>query len=281
MVTDYGALQYFFDVQVFKYAVATASLASAAVELPGVFSGNPFPTIVNASLWTLKFEVLCYIILAIVGRFGFLNRQKFSVLMMATWLVAGAVLIFHNEGVLNSFEQAARFWLCFSFGIALFVFRDVINVSCWIAAGLALLSWITMGSGWERIIAPVATGYGALWLGSLPLNRLREFTNRVDLSYGVYIFGWPISQTLVYLYPQIGSVALIIYSGLLAVFLAILSWHLVEKPALAARWSIGNRILSNYRRSSGWLRARLVQPRQESSAESEITGSPAQPAMTR
>jgi peptidoglycan/LPS O-acetylase OafA/YrhL len=55
------------------------------------------------------------------------------------------------------------------------------------------------------------------------------------LSYGVYIVGWPISQTLVWLSPGIGTVHLVATSIVLALGLAALSWHLIEKPSLRAR----------------------------------------------
>ena len=54
-----------------------------------------------------------------------------------------------------------------------------------------------------------------------------------DLSYGLYIYGWPVEQTLLYatggalLWWQLFPLAL-----MLSAAIAFLSWHLVEKPAL-------------------------------------------------
>lgn len=230
--------QYVSDKRVVKYALTTLSLSSASAELPGVFYGNPHPSIVNGSLWTLKFEVLCYIILGLLGCLGLLQRQRFSLLVMATWLLAGAFLMQRDGGLLTSLDQAARFWLSFSFGVLLFVFRDAVRISAGLAVGLCLVEWTVLGTAWERVIAPVATGYAAVWLGSLPLTRLRAFTNRTDLSYGVYIFGWPISQTLVYFYPQIGVATLVTGSALLAAGMASLSWRFVEKPCMDLRTTV-------------------------------------------
>lgn len=238
MLSDRGTARYLFDPAIYKYVAVTASLTTASAELPGVFSANPHPTIVNASLWTLKFEVLCYIGLALLGHVGFLNRQKFSSLLLATWIPVGAFLILQDAKVLNSVEQAGRFLICFSLGVALFVYRDVAPISGWIAASLGALAWIALGTGLERIIAPVAVGYAALWIGNWPLTRLRTITNRMDLSYGTYIFGWPISQTLVHFFPQISPAGIVVSSIFLAGGLAALSWHFVESPALKKRSAI-------------------------------------------
>jgi hypothetical protein len=112
-VSDRGIGQYLSDLAIYKYLVVTASLTSASAELPGVFSGNPRPAIVKASLWTLKFEVLCYIGLALLGHLSFLNRQKFSSLLLATWIPVGAFLVLQDAKLLNSVEQAGRFWIFF------------------------------------------------------------------------------------------------------------------------------------------------------------------------
>ncbi|MBX9846285.1 MAG: acyltransferase [Xanthobacteraceae bacterium] len=237
-VSDYKLAEYFSNPRVLSYFLTTSSLSSASVELPGVFLTNPHPSVVNGSLWTLKFELLCYILLALIGRCGLLTKSKFGAVLLTTWLLTGGHLLLHQTGQLNSFEQAERFWLCFSFGVALFVFRDHIKLSGLIAAGLGLLAVLTAKTGWERIIDPIAAGYSAVWIGSLPLGRLRDITNRMDLSYGVYIFGWPISQTLIFAVPEISQFAIVTTSVVLAMALASLSWCFVEKPVLQARASI-------------------------------------------
>lgn len=226
---------YFADTRVAKYFLKTVSLSSGAAELPGVFATNPHPFVVNASLWTLKFEASCYLLLASIGMLGLLKKRSMRRLLPATWCLAGAFLLDRHGGQVSAFEQLARFWICFSFGVGLFVFRDRIKICLIIAASIGLLEWLVLGTALERAVAPIATGYAAVWLGSLPLSRLRQFSNGNDLSYGVYIFGWPISQTLEFAFPQIGVSSLIGFSIVIALFMATLSWHLVEKPSLALR----------------------------------------------
>jgi peptidoglycan/LPS O-acetylase OafA/YrhL len=100
---------------------------------------------------------------------------------------------------------------------------------------LAALTWMVLGTGIERVASPIATGYAALLLGRIPLGKLRAFSNRNDISYGVYIFGWPASQSLIHFYPSLDARALLVLSAVIASALAYFSWHWIEKPSLQAR----------------------------------------------
>jgi peptidoglycan/LPS O-acetylase OafA/YrhL len=235
VIAECGPGHYLSDTRVAKYFLKTVSLISGSAELPGVFTNNPHPLIVNASLWTLKFEVLCYVLLTGLGALGLIKKPTLIWFLPATWLIAGSLLWYRYGGHGDPFEQMARFWLCFSYGVGLFVFHDRIKLSWVIVIALASLHWLVLATAWERIIAPFVIGYAAIWLGSLPITKLREYTNTNDFSYGVYIFGWPISQTLLFATPQIGVLTLIALSIVISLVLAALSWHLVEKPSLRLR----------------------------------------------
>ncbi len=235
VIADCSAFAYLADTRVITYALKTMSLSTASAELPGVFAGNPHPSVVNASLWTLKFEVACYLLLALLSAVGLLEKRKVSLFLPAIGVVASAFLLYRFGGYADSFEQLARFWLCFSFGVGLFVFRDQVRISVFQAVVLAALTWMVLGTGIERVVSPIAAGYAALLLGCVPLGRVREFTNRNDISYGVYIFGWPASQTLMHLYPALNAWALVALTMAIASALAYLSWHWIEKPSLRAR----------------------------------------------
>jgi peptidoglycan/LPS O-acetylase OafA/YrhL len=215
-LSECNAWEYLSDKRVFTYILKTMSLSTASAELPGVFAHNPYPSVVNASLWTLKFEVVCYLLLALLHVVGLLERRRISLFLPAIGIVASAFLLYKFGGYASSLEQLARFWLCFSFGVGLFVFRDHVRISILQALLLAALAWMVLGTGIERVISPIATGYAALLLGCIPLGRFRAFTNQNDISYGVYIFGWPTSQSLIYLYPTLNVWALVILSALVA-----------------------------------------------------------------
>lgn len=235
LVTVCTPAQFLADTRVWRYGLKTLLLGSAATGLPGVFTANPHPSVMNASIWTLKYEVACYVVLALVGFVGLLNKQRFAWLLAASWAIAGGFLLsrFGRDAV--PIDQVARLWLCFSFGVGLYVFRDHIPLSIIGVLALGFAFWMARGTGWERIVSLFATGYGAVWLATVPTGRLRELTNQIDLSYGIYILGWPITQTLILMWPTIGTLALVTASLILAVSVAVPSWFLIERPALRSR----------------------------------------------
>ena len=53
-----------------------------------------------------------------------------------------------------------------------------------------------------------------------------------DYSYGIYIYAFPVQQTLVSFWPQMPLSAYLLSTFVITVALAATSWHLVEKPAL-------------------------------------------------
>lgn len=191
----------------------------------------------NASIWTLKFEVACYAVLALIGYVGFLRKFRFATVLALSSTIVGGFLLARFGHDTAPIDQAARFWLCFSFGVGLYVFRDYIPLSIIGVTVLGLALWLAVGTGWERSISPIATGYGAVWLAKMPTGWLRDLTNRIDLSYGIFIFGWPITQTLVLALPDTGRFNLVSLSLILAAGVALPSWFLAERPrcGLAAR----------------------------------------------
>lgn len=242
IVSNCSPTQYLADSRVLKFGLKIM-LSSGSAELPGVFANNPHPDVVNAPLWTLKYEMLCYVLLSLIGFLGLLTKPNMARLLPVSWLIAGGFLLYRYGGYPDRIEQLARFWICFSFGIGLFAFHDRVKLSSTIAAVFAVLLLLVLGTGLERIVAPLATGYVAVWLGCVPVGVLRKFTNKVDLSYGVYIFGWPISQTLVFAVPGIGTLQLIALSIVCSAVLALFSWHLVEKPSLRLRRPVSDFVL--------------------------------------
>jgi peptidoglycan/LPS O-acetylase OafA/YrhL len=77
-------------------------------------------------------------------------------------------------------------------------------------------------------LAVAALGYAVL---SLTL-RAPAVPVGADLSYGLYIYGWPVAQTIVHLRPGLAPLELAALSLVCTVPFAVASWHLVERPAL-------------------------------------------------
>ncbi len=204
--------------------------------IAGVFDSLPLAGEVNVPIWTLKYEVICYITLALV--MAFVVRTKLVTAMQATavillvsglWMLRG--LAYNDAQVV---DHIARFSFSFWTGVMTWHLRDKIAVRFDILATLAMCTALSIY--FHLPVLPhfliVTTGYAALMLGKFRFGFLSTFTDRNDLSYGVYIYGWPLQQTLLLHNPTFGPMTLAFAALVILLPLAYLSWRLIEKPAL-------------------------------------------------
>jgi peptidoglycan/LPS O-acetylase OafA/YrhL len=203
--------------------------------IPGVFEGLPHEG-VNVPLWTLKYEVLCYIALG-VGM-AFLTRYPVLRPLTLCWLVIGASSVWLLQGKAyndaNFFDHVARFSFAFWCGVAAWHLRERIPVHAGILAALLVVAGSAIALALPVVphALMLLSGYLALYVAQFRYGWISMFTDRSDLSYGTYIYGWPVQQTLVWaglaLTPAINAMAALV----IVLPLAFLSWRIVEKPAL-------------------------------------------------
>ncbi len=209
-------------------------------KVPGSFQGLPDPAL-NASLWTIRFEFECYLAVAAVGLVG-LARQRFwpvlivAIVVMLVVNVAGAVEGGHriHEPLLPTLAKSLRFFMIFSVGAAYYLWRDRIPLSAAgaLAAGIllavAMLSW-----RFAEAAFTVFGGYLIFWFAFKgPRIDLGRLTGRDDISYGVYLYGWPVQSLLIWNFRAIDPWLLSALSLTVAWVLGYVSWIAVERPAL-------------------------------------------------
>jgi peptidoglycan/LPS O-acetylase OafA/YrhL len=203
--------------------------------IPGVFEGLPHEG-VNVPLWTLKYEVLCYIALG-VGM-AFLTRFPVVSPLTLCWIVIGASSIWLLQGKAYNdagfLDHVARFSFAFWCGVAAWHLRHRIPVNHMILA--VALTVTTVSIALKLPVLPHAlmllSGYFALWVAQYRYGWLSSFTDRNDLSYGTYIYGWPVQQLLLWsglaVTPITNAAAALVF----VLPIAFSSWKLVEKPLL-------------------------------------------------
>ena len=251
LVTSLPLDQLLRDPRIYLSPLQTSSLTFSVHTLPGVFDNVPMPQAINHSLWTLKYEALCYVLLAIMAGLGaWRSEAAFRAVLVVSLLVgvAGSI-VWSAPNEMPSSAQIARFWLCFSLGLAAYRYRELLPLSFGLLAIIGGAYWVSLGTDLELALTYAFTGYGALVLATVGLHQFRTWSNTTDLSYGLYIYGWPITQLLVWRFPGIEKLTLVIASLLLAGAAAWLSWTFVEKPSLRARnrvtgllWLVSERV---------------------------------------
>ncbi|MGB8819338.1 MAG: acyltransferase [Rhizobiaceae bacterium] len=204
--------------------------------IPGVFESLPYAGAVNVPLWTLKYEVLCYVSLAFV--MAMIVRTKLvsptvAVGIMTTvsgvWLLQGKA---YDDA--NFFDHVARFSFAFWVGAAAWHARSRIPLKTSILAAIAALTWASICFHLPTVphTLMLLSGYMAVFVAQYRYGALSTFTDRNDLSYGVYIYGWPVQQLLLLAFPAISGLANGLAALLIVLPLAFFSWRFVEKPAL-------------------------------------------------
>lgn len=195
------------------------TLVSIEHRLPGAFGGNPYPEVVNGPLWSLFHEVAAYGICLVLVRAGVLRRLGALLALLA---LATALALAHDllPGRLATF---APLFAAFACGMAAHALRDRLTLG--LPAALLCLA--------AACALPVPLAAGALGYAALTLAlRAPALPPGADLSYGLYIYGWPVAQTLLHLRPGLAPVDLAALSLACTLPLAAASWHLVERPAL-------------------------------------------------
>lgn len=197
------------------YLARGLTLVSLEHHIPGAFPGNPMAGTVNGPLWSLAHEVAAYTLCLLAVRSGLMARLPLAlpVLALALWAA---------QGLPARAATFAPLFLAFSLGMTAWRFRARWPVSPALALALALAAPL----GWPLAVA--ALGQAALVLGF----RTRPLGLKADLSFGLYLYGWPVAQTVLHVLPGIGAPALAGLSLLATLPLAAMSWQAIERPAL-------------------------------------------------
>ena len=228
LVTSFDTRGYFADRLTWDY-LRTIYLKIRYV-LPGTFTNNPVPLAVNASLWTIPMEVQWYCVLAGAGMIGILRVR---LLVLAAFIVF-ALVVLTRSGAPDYFRIFGAF---FCAGLCLNLFRDVWSVrpvlALCIGAAVSVVAYLA-GIYYLSTLSLLAPAVVLFGTASTPV--IRRFGRFGDLSYGVYIYTFPIQQTLVWATDnRLSYPAGLALTASLVLVAALLSWHLVEKPALSLK----------------------------------------------
>lgn len=216
--------------------------------LPGVFLHNPYPVTVNGSLWTLRLEIACYLLVLVLGTAKALGWQ--SLLAVLVLGLSGRCLLDWVPGGASLDPYFAYRNLCslvayFAAGGLLYVLREWVPQRASlaaIAAGLTALATAAGGAVFSLAFA-LAGSYALIWLALSRRVRLRRWGRYGDFSYGVYIFSFPLQQLVVTLDSPAQPWWLnLLYSLPLIALAAFASWHCVEKHALSLKQVVGKRV---------------------------------------
>lgn len=218
-------------LRVFDYSVA------------GTLASVPYPSVWNGSLWSLYFEFWCYIIIGVFLSWKYVRTRVWPVALLFVLSVLAQAKIDMLSGYLGGntdFVLLVKMIPFFLGGSLMYFVRSKIPLRWDLAlltllVSIAVIFWIP---GFGKQLAAPLLAYLVLWVGALVPSP--GVVRVHDISYGTYIFAFPITQLLVLLgAAHFGFWWLITLASGATLVAATLSWLFVERAVM--RWSRGNK----------------------------------------
>lgn len=226
---------YFTDSGLYDFLWRLPTVHNFNNALPGTFKSNPYPVSINSPIWTLAAELLLYLLVLIWGVVLLIWHKRFGLLLKATPVLIVVALFFAGIYYAPWYMGYVYSWgSLFVMGALCHIFSKRIVITPLILVGLLIISGLlfhyrsTIFQGSFNVLLV----YGIFLFAYHPRLQVKSFHKLGDLSYGLYIYTFPIQQLIVAKIPTIGVAANFFMAYIPALGLAALSWYYIEKPAL-------------------------------------------------
>jgi peptidoglycan/LPS O-acetylase OafA/YrhL len=232
-----SSVPYLQNASVYTYIPQNITLFFRQKGIDGVFENNPYKHSINGSLWTICYEFSMYVMVSLL----FFIREK-------TFVKTAVILLFISSYVLSIFYPYFLYGLLLKLALGT---NHFYNLMCFFTGGM-IMAYLNTSKRTENILIIVSfavliasvylninqyTSYITLPLLVILLGKSSTpYLNKVgetigDTSYGIYIYSFPIQQTLMYFF-KLDTAMLFIFSLPLSILFGYASWHLIEKKAL-------------------------------------------------
>lgn len=241
LVTSLPVTEYFSKVETYRYLKNALAFPFAAFTLPGVFEGNASAG-VNGSLWSIPYEVRCYMVLGAAGLLGFLGSRKHGNVLFT---VAAFVLLlsYIDPELFGILQHVSSALLSFAIGVLFYCNRNNLVLDGRLALLALMALYLSFGEPCFRYVYPLAWIYFLFWSAyQTPFLNIDERIG--DCSYGIYIYAFPVQQLTAHLMPSGTPYTNMIISTVVVIPLALLSWKYIEKPALGMKKKYSTRALA-------------------------------------
>lgn len=242
--SDLDLRAYATSPQTLKFVFGTGTLLGTEYSLPGVFQHN-VSTQANGSLWTLRYEVACYLAVFALYWICRVARMDFG----RAALVAALACAAGHAGMIASGKPAPvqvvnmlSLFVPFALG-GWFCVRSVAPKARHVALALVVAAALSR-TPLYTCAAATAIAVLTLWLAFAKNRLLAAISALPDYSYGVYIYAYPVQQIVILSTPGAHPLVQALLSFAITVALAAQSWHFIEKPALALKGNQARRARS-------------------------------------
>jgi len=222
-------------------------------EIPGAFHSLPIPAL-NGSMWTIRYEFRCYLLVGLLGVLGLLDRRALVLSITALVYAVAVYILFAGVpdvapglthrliyGVIGDPARIFPLAAIFMSGVCFRLYRDRIAFRPF---ALALSVIVCIAAALTSRLGELAIGlfgtYVLLWVATgLKSRVLRRINNSYDFSYGAYLYAWPIASVAILLAVWSGEIlsplVLTVLTVVLSTLAAAASWYSIERPALGLK----------------------------------------------
>jgi len=203
--------------------------------ISGLLQNVPYKGVFNGSLWTLFLELKAYVFLGILSVIG---QAKNKYVLITIFFCLWSIVLFNipvddspNKWLRLVIDKQFLFYATYFFaGAIIYVQRNVIPMKkSWFVAGV-VLAFISAGWGYLHLLLPILAPYMIIYLAfNLPLFNNSRMG---DYSYGLYIYAFPVQQTLALLGFNKSGLVYFMMAFVITWIIAKASWKWVEEPSL-------------------------------------------------
>jgi len=201
-------------------------------QIASTLGENPFPNVWNGSLWTLRYELILYF-----AAIPIIFVRKVGMKLFFLSALYSAAVVFKSTGIFPTSSSGPfhlmNFSIFFLSGCIAFSLKSNIRIKKSHAAIALLAFFLGMGASLDLTLLSFPLTYLLLFLGYFGNGAYFKLTSKIDISYGMYLFAFPIQQILAMLdFQEYGVIIFTIASVVLTLPIALLCWFLIEKPCI-------------------------------------------------
>lgn len=233
--------EYFSNPSIYLYIYKNL-LMHIQFNLPGVFESLPQKA-VNGPLWTIPYEVFAYLVLATLFMVRLLDSRLITTFIFLLILVdpmVGNKLIFTW---LPQNHEVSLLAPCFAIGSLLALWKEKVKIDASICIGAWILFFLFRTSAYNFYFFYLPLFLSILYISSQKF--MIGLKPNFDISYGVYLWGWPVQQVMAYYFLNYSIRFNQVSSIFITAIIGFLSWHFVEKRCIGMGSMLGKRFCTN------------------------------------
>lgn len=184
----------------------------------------------NGSLWTLKIEFGFYLALAVA--LMALRKAATPLIITLAFCITTYICTDLESPIAAKILVYSTVGIAFFVGSSLYFYRSTLSstkAQLFIGALSIALIFASLNTALVMVLASIGFSLLVLSIGTLCKDSIIK--SRFDISYGMYLYAFPVQQLMINI-TELGFYTSMLATIVIVIFLATLSWLLIEKPAL-------------------------------------------------